>query len=68
MNYLIRNGATQFNLPTYTWKPKTCLKEVKYKLIMDGKPDTKFPPFFKVNLDSLVVNLNGGRDQYEFAN
>ena len=36
--------------------------------MIENKPDGKFPPFFKVNLESMVVSLTGGRDHYEFAN
>jgi len=68
MDYEIRSGVAQFSLPSYAWKPSTCLKKVGLKLILDGKPDAKLPPFIKVNFDSLVVRLNGGRDLFSFAN
>ena len=62
MIYALRTVPVQFTMPNYTWQPSKCKKTIEYKLenqTAGAASLSTYPSFFKFDLASKKVTLNG---------
>jgi hypothetical protein len=62
MVYALRTVPIQITMPTYTWQPTSCKKNIEYKLenqTTGAASETSYPKFFKFDMASKKVTLNG---------
>ena len=60
--YALRTVPVQITMPNYTWQPTSCKKTIEYKLVNQtpgAASETTYPNFFKFDMASKKVTLNG---------
>jgi hypothetical protein len=65
--YVLRSAPLQFTMPTYTWQPANCKKNLEFKLENQSPgaaSSTSFPNFFKFDLATKKVSLNGDSSSF----
>ena len=67
MVYALRTVPIQITMPTYTWQPTSCKKNIEYKLenqTTGAASETSYPKFFKFDMASKKVTLNGDAQSF----